>query len=148
MRILGLLFAIVWLGLSIAEKDYYEIMGVPRNFDMATLKKQYKKLAKKFHPDNNPGRENHANKMFIKIQQAYDTLRDPKKKQAYDLGGEDAVNKNEQFQNAGGQGGFGEGGFGGFEDIIKTMFGGGGQGFQFNFGAGNQGHPGGNGQWH
>lgn len=53
------------------------------------------------------------------------------------MGGEEAVNKNEQYQNAGAEGGFGAGagGFGGFEDIIKTMFGGGGQGgFQFHFG--------------
>lgn len=68
---------------------------MPRNFDQATLKKQYRKLAKKFHPDNNPGRENYANKMFIQVQKAYETLKDPKKKQIYDMGGEDAVNKNE-----------------------------------------------------
>ncbi len=92
-------------------------------------------MAKKYHPDNNPGRENYANKMFIQVQKAYDTLKDPKKKQIYDMGGEEAVNKNDQFQGAGAEGGFGAGGFGGFEDIIKTMFGGAGGGnFQFNFG--------------
>ena len=49
------------------SKDYYELLGVRWNFDKKTLKRNYRKLAKKYHPDNNPGKEKFANKMFISI---------------------------------------------------------------------------------
>lgn len=133
-----LLLPLILLGIVSLSKDYYSLLGVPRNFDQKSLKKAYLKMARKYHPDNNPGKEKYANNMFVQIQKAYETLKDPKKRKIYDMGGEEAVEKDEKYQSAGGQGDFG-GGFGGFEDIIKTMFGGGGGGdFQFNFG-GNQG---------
>lgn len=65
---------------------------MPRNFDQKTLKQRYWKLVKQYHPDNNPGKEKFANKKFIEIQQAYETLRDDKKRKLYDMGGADAVN--------------------------------------------------------
>lgn len=62
---------------ALLKQDYYQILGVPRNFDAKQLKTQYRKLAKKYHPDNNHGKEKFANKKFIEIQNAYETLKDP-----------------------------------------------------------------------
>jgi len=99
--------------------DYYQILGCPRNADDATLKKCYRKLAVKWHPDKNPGSEE-ATRNFQKVSEAYATLSDPKKRQMYNQYGEDGVRAAE----AGGSGGdhahpgggmpAGFGGFGGF----------------------------------
>lgn len=67
MKLNRLLLFLIFFKIYLMEKDYYQILGVPRNFDKATLKKQYRKLAKKYHPDNNSDKENYANKMFIAV---------------------------------------------------------------------------------
>lgn len=111
------------------KRDYYEVLGVDRGADDATLKKAYRKLAKKYHPDMNPG-DKDAEQKFKEATEAYGILSDPEKRKAYDQFGHAA------FENggAGGTGGFG--GFGGFDfnggdmgdifgDIFGDLFGGG-----------------------
>lgn len=76
-----------------AKKDFYSVLGVTRQTTPDELKKAYRKLAMKFHPDKNPG-DKHAEERFKEVTEAYDVLSDPKKKQIYD-----------QFGHAGFQGG-------------------------------------------
>src|SRR5215471_4411018 len=64
-------------------QDYYQALGVERNADAEEIRKAYRKLARKHHPDLNPG-DKTAEERFKKVQQAYDVLSDPKKKQMYD----------------------------------------------------------------
>lgn len=90
-------------------KDYYALLGVPRTADQSTITKAYKKLAKKYHPDLNPG-DARAEEKFKDINEAYEVLKDPKKRQYYDQLGPDW----EKAQHFGGFGG-GQGGFGGFD---------------------------------
>ena len=107
------------------KRDYYEVLGVPRNADDATIKKAYRKLAKQYHPDSNPGDEAIAEK-FKEASEAYDVLSNPQKRQQYDQFGHAAFD--------GGAGGAGSG-FGGFDfggdmgdmfgDIFGDIFGGG-----------------------
>ena len=108
------------------KRDYYEVLGVDRNADDATLKKAYRKLAKKYHPDMNPG-DKEAEAKFKEATEAYGVLSDPDKRRQYDQFGHAA------FENGGG----GAGGFGGFDfsgdmgdifgDIFGDLFGGGGR---------------------
>ena len=110
------------------KRDYYEVLGVDRNADEAALKKAYRTLAKKYHPDMNPG-DKEAEKKFKEASEAYAVLSDPEKRRQYDQFGHAA------FENGGaGAGGFG--GFGGFDgadfsdifgDIFGDLFGGGGR---------------------
>ena len=110
------------------KRDYYEVLGVDRNADEAALKKAYRTLAKKYHPDMNPG-DKEAEKKFKEASEAYAILSDPEKRRQYDQFGHAA------FENGGaGAGGFG--GFGGFDgadfsdifgDIFGDLFGGGGR---------------------
>ncbi len=65
------------------KKDYYEILGIPRNADADTIKKAYRKLAKKYHPDTNKGDPN-ADEKFKEVTEAYDILRDAEKRKLYD----------------------------------------------------------------
>ena len=101
--------------------DLYKIIGVEKGASEEEMKKSYRKLAMKYHPDKNPGDEE-AEKKFKEISAAYDTLKDPEKRQRYD-----------QYGEAGLQGGAGGGGFdfnSGFSDIFEDLFnnfGGGGQ---------------------
>ncbi|HHV38392.1 MAG TPA: molecular chaperone DnaJ [Tepidimicrobium sp.] len=98
-------------------KDYYEILNVSKDATEDEIRSAYRRLAKKYHPDLNPGDEE-AEKKFKEINEAYEVLGDPEKRQRYDTFGHAGVN---------GQEGFGQG-FGGFEDIfddIFDMFGGG-----------------------
>ena len=110
------------------KRDYYEVLGVDRGADDATLKKAYRKLAKKYHPDMNPG-DKEAEAKFKEATEAYGVLSDPDKRRQYDQFGHAA------FENGGG--GAGAGGFGGFDfgggdmgdifgDIFGDLFGGGG----------------------
>jgi len=112
-----------------AKRDYYEVLGVDKGADEATIKKAYRALAKKNHPDANPG-DKDAEERFKEINEAYQVLSNPQKRQQYDQFGHDGP------QGFGGGGysdfsGFG-GGFGGFEDIFSTIFGGGAAGAQRN----------------
>ncbi len=98
-----------------AQRDYYEILGVSRNADAAEIKKAYRKLAVKFHPDKNPG-DPTAEDKFKELGQAYEALSDPDKRAAYDRYGHEAF--------SGGMGG-GRGGFHDPADIFSQVFGGG-----------------------
>lgn len=104
-----------------AKRDYYEVLGLDKGADEAAIKKAYRKLAMKYHPDRNPG-DKEAEEKFKEINEAYEVLSDPNKRARYDQFGHAGVGGN-------GQGGFeGFSGFGGFDDIfgdIFDMFGGG-----------------------
>lgn len=111
-------------------KDYYAILNVKRDASEDEMKKAYRKLAMKYHPDKNPG-DKKAEEKFREATQAYDILRDPQKRSAYDRYGEAAFEQQQSGGHSQGFGGFQEGfGFGGssFADIIDEMFGGGFQG--------------------
>lgn len=105
------------------KRDYYEVLGVPKTADDATLKKAYRDLAKKYHPDLHPG-DKEAEAKFKEASEAYSVLSDPQKRKQYDTFGHDAP--------GGGFGGAGFGGFnfdssnfsGDFSDIFGDLFGG------------------------
>ena len=88
------------------KRDYYEVLGVDKSADDATLKKAYRQLAKKYHPDVNPG-DKEAEAKFKEATEAYSVLSDPDKRRQYDQFGHAA------FENGGGGGAGGFGGFGG-----------------------------------
>lgn len=103
------------------KRDYYEVLGIDRNADEAAIKKAYRALAKKYHPDMNPG-DAEAEKKFKEASEAYAILSDPEKKRQYDQYGHAA------FEQGGGAGGFDFSGadFGDiFGDIFGDFFGGG-----------------------
>ena len=84
-----------------AKRDYYEVLGVSKDVDEATLKKAYRKVAKKYHPDMNPG-DAEAEKKFKEASEAYAILSDPEKRRQYDQFGHAAFEG-----GAGGAGGYG-----------------------------------------
>ena len=104
-----------------AKRDYYEVLGIARNASEAEIKKAYRKLAMKHHPDRNPGDDSAAK--FQEISEAYEVLADQQKRAAYDQFGHAGV----EGQGGGGAGFGGFGGFGAFEDIFGDIFGGGGR---------------------
>src|SRR5579864_2690246 len=131
-----------------AYTDYYKILGIPKTASEEDVKKAYRKLARKLHPDLNPN-DKEANKKFQQINEANEVLSDPEKRKKYDQYGKDWVHA-EAFEKAqqsaesrgrqGGTGGFGqgfEGGFGGgfggaadfetgeggFSDFFESLFG-------------------------
>ena len=75
-----------------AKRDYYEVLGVGRNADAAEIKRAYRKLAKKYHPDTNPN-DTHAEERFKEISEAYDVLSDEEKRKMYDQFGHAASRK-------------------------------------------------------
>lgn len=103
------------------KKDYYEILGVSRDATEEEIKKAYRKLAKKYHPDVNPGNKD-AEAKFKEINEAYEILSDPEKKAKYDRFGHSAFEQGGFDSGFGGFGGFGDFGFGGFSDIFETIF--------------------------
>ncbi|MGO4945517.1 DnaJ C-terminal domain-containing protein [Blautia sp. Sow4_E7] len=131
-----------------AKRDYYEVLGISRSADKDAIKKAYRKMAKKYHPDSNAGNAD-AEEKFKEVTEAYNVLSDPEKKKLYDQFGHAAFE--EGAGGAGyGAGGFGGAGFGGFgnghsgayrspdgsyqefhfeggdmDDILKNLFGGG-----------------------
>ena len=94
-----------------AKRDYYEVLGVSKNASDDEIKKAYKKMAIKYHPDRNPD-DKEAEAKFKEAAEAYDVLRDPQKRARYDQFGPEGVN---------GAGGFGSGGMN--MDDIFSMFG-------------------------
>ncbi|MFH0847184.1 MAG: DnaJ domain-containing protein [Chloroflexota bacterium] len=68
------------------DKDYYAILGVPRDASQEDIKKAYRSLAMQFHPDRNPGKEQWANDKFKEINEAFSVLGDPERRKQYDLG--------------------------------------------------------------
>ena len=120
-----------------ASKDYYEILGVQKNASDDELKKAYRKLAKKYHPDANPDNKKEAEAKFKEVNEAYEVLSDPKKRQMYDQFG--TADPNQGFGGGtggpfGGQNGYysytgsgfdGFSDFGDLGDIFSSFFGGG-----------------------
>lgn len=100
------------------KRGYYEVLGLQKGASDNDIKKAFRKMAMKYHPDKNPG-DKVAEEKFKEINEAYAVLSDPEKKEKYDRFGHAGVDPNSGF--GGGAGGFG--GFGGFEDIFD-MFGG------------------------
>ena len=107
------------------KRDYYEVLGLKKGATDDEIKKAFRKMALKYHPDRNAG-DKEAEEKFKEVNEAYSVLSDPEKKQKYDMFGFAGVDPNSGFGGAGG-GGFS----GGFEDIFDMfggMFGGGGFG--------------------
>ena len=101
--------------------EYYDRLGVSKDASQDEIKRAYRKMSKKYHPDIN--KEPGAEEKYKEVQEAYETLSDDQKRAAYDQYGPDGANV---FGGQGGFGGFdGGAGFGGFEDIFSSFFGGG-----------------------
>lgn len=134
------------------KRDYYEVLGLSKGADENSIKKAYRKLAKKYHPDTNPDNKE-AEKNFKEVTEAYSVLSDPEKKKMYDQFGHAAFDQSGASANSGyggfggfGSGsGFGTGGFGGFGSssfknggTYRRTYGGPGNGYQeFHFEGGN-----------
>ncbi len=105
-----------------AKRDYYEVLGVTRDASEDDIKKAYRTLAKKYHPD--VSKEPDAETKFKEIQEAYEVLSDPAKRDQYDRFGHEGPGFGSGFGS--GFEGFnfgGFGGFGGFDDILSSIFG-------------------------
>jgi molecular chaperone DnaJ len=105
----------------VAQRDLYSVLGVDKKASPDEIKKAYRKLARQYHPDRNPG-DKQAEERFKEVSAAYDVLGDPDKRKEYDRGGMFAGT------GAGGPGGFGGFDAGSFSDILSNLFGGGGGG--------------------
>ena len=103
-----------------SERDYYEVLGVDKGADEAKIKKAYKRLAMKYHPDRNADDKAGAEKKFKEVRKAYDVISNPQKRSAYDQFGHAWVDQGGQ----GFGGGNPFGGAGGFSDIFGDIFGG------------------------
>ena len=109
------------------KRDYYEVLGLKKGASDDEIKKAFRKLAMKYHPDRNPG-DKDAEEKFKEINEAYSVLSDPDKKSKYDRFGHAGVDSNGFGGAGGGFGGFGGSGGFGFDDIFD-MFGGAFSGF-------------------
>ena len=103
-----------------AKRDFYEILGVAKNATDEEIKKSYRKLAMKYHPDRNPDSKGSEDK-FKEAKEAYEMLSDPQKRDAFDRYGHAGVDPN--MGGGGGGGGFGGAGAGGFSDAFGDIFG-------------------------
>lgn len=114
-----------------ARDDFYKVLGVARDAKPEDIKKAYRRLARKFHPDVNPGKKD-AEDQFKKISEAFDVLSDPKKREIYDRYGTYSEATERMAQEGGGPG-FDFSGFGAssFRDIFSDLFSGGGPGAGF-----------------
>ena len=118
------------------KRDYYEVLGLNKGADEASIKKAYRTLAKKYHPDMNPG-NTEAEQKFKEVNEAYSVLSDPDKKAKYDQFGHAAFD-----QGAGGYGGYGGfSDFGDIGDIFSSFFGGGFGGFGGGSSSGRRNAP-------
>ena len=118
-----------------AKRDYYEVLGVSRDADAEEIRKTYRKLAVKYHPDKNPG-DHTAEERFKELGEAYEALSDPQKRAAYDQYGHAAFDPRQRSR------GFGAGGFHDPLDIFREVFGGGsGSIFETIFGGGGSSGP-------
>lgn len=114
------------------KRDYYEVLGINRNADTSEIKKAYRKLAKKYHPDTNSG-DARAEQQFKEVTEAYSVLNDPEKRKLYDKFGHAAFEEGfsqERAQNNTGWSGSGQGGYrtfhfedGNINDIFEDIFG-------------------------
>lgn len=124
-----------------AQTEYYKTLGLEKNASPDEIKKAFRKLAVKYHPDRNPG-DKSAEDKFKEINEAYAVLSDPKKKEEYDTYGSSGFHKQysqeDIFRNFDFGGTFRDMGMGGGEDIFSRLFGGGG-----GFGGGRRGGRGG-----
>ena len=100
-----------------SKRDYYEVLGVPKNASDDEIKKAYRKLAMKYHPDRNQGdADKHAEEKFKEVKEAYEMLSDPQKRAAYDQWGHAGVDPNMRGHGGGD-------GFGGFAEAFGDIFG-------------------------
>ena len=132
--LIGIIFSILFT-ISQCGEDYYKLLGVKRNASKQEIKRAFKKLSLKYHPDKNKDNPKRAKEMFIKIANAYEVLSNDEKRKIYDQYGEEGVKANEQGGHPGGANFENMD----FQDIFSQFFGGGGGGakFTFNFGGGN-----------
>ncbi len=107
-----------------AKRDYYEVLGVSKTASEADIKKAYRQMAKKLHPDVNPG-DKKAEEAFKELNEAYEVLSDAQKRARYDQFGHETPGQGGPgaggYGDFGGFGGFG-GGFGDFGDIFSSFF--------------------------
>ena len=101
-----------------AKRDYYEILGIDKNADDNTIKKAYRKLAKKYHPDQNAGNAQ-AERQFKEVTEAYSVLSDPEKKKLYDQFGHAAFDGSAPDPDSFTRGGAGNGGFREFQRYFQ-----------------------------
>lgn len=113
-----------WRDDELAKRDYYEVLGVARGASAAEIKKSYRKLARKLHPDVNPG-DASAQKRFQEVQEAYDVLSDDEKRRAYDRFGHAGPRMEEPAEDFSGSIPFSDLG-----DLLGGLFGGGGASFR------------------
>lgn len=108
-----------------AKRDYYQVLGIAKNATEAEIKKAYRRLAMKFHPDRNPD-DKDAEEKFKEAKEAYEVLTDPQKRAIYDQHGHAGIDAARQGGGAGGPGGFGAADFGDiFGEVFGDIFGGG-----------------------
>ncbi|MDE5833344.1 MAG: J domain-containing protein [Desulfovibrio sp.] len=115
--------------MAITYQDYYKLLGVDKNASAEEISKSFKKLARKYHPDLNPGNKE-AEEKFKHINEAYEVLKDPEKRKKYDSFGHDWEQGQQFTRPGGGQGGFTfngqDMGGGDFSAFFENLFGGGG----------------------